>query len=43
MCCFIAAKLVIITAKKKGQHPSPASVMRMLRGHNEQTTAAAST
>jgi hypothetical protein len=27
----IAARLVIVTGKKKGQHPSPATVMRMLR------------
>ncbi|WP_033324337.1 recombinase family protein [Streptomyces yerevanensis] len=33
----IAAKLVITTGKKKGEHPSPATVMRMLRGHDEQT------
>ncbi|MFF9870471.1 hypothetical protein ACF1G0_34730 [Streptomyces sp. NPDC013953] len=25
---------------KKGQHPSPATVMRMLREHDEQTAAA---
>lgn len=31
----IAAKLVITTGKKKGQHPSPAAVMRMLRDHDE--------
>jgi hypothetical protein len=38
----IAARLIIIiitTGKKKGQHPSPATVMRMLREHDEQTTA----
>jgi DNA invertase Pin-like site-specific DNA recombinase len=35
----IAARLVITTGKKKGQHPSPATVMRMLREHDEQTTA----
>ncbi|MEU8580273.1 recombinase family protein [Streptomyces abikoensis] len=33
----IAARLVITTGKKKGQHPSPATVMRMLREHDEQT------
>ena len=27
----IAARLVIATGKKKGQHPSPATVLRMLR------------
>ncbi|TDC21738.1 recombinase family protein [Streptomyces sp. 8K308] len=31
----IAARLVITTGKKKGQHPSPATVMRMLREHDE--------
>ena len=36
----IAARLVITTGKKKGQHPSPATVMRMLRDHDEQTAAA---
>ncbi len=37
----IAARLVIATGKKKGQHPSPATVMRMLREHDEKTAAAA--
>ncbi|MFI2207663.1 recombinase family protein [Streptomyces sp. NPDC020192] len=37
----IAAKLVITTGKKKGQHPSPATVMRMLREHDDQTAQAA--
>ena len=37
----IAARLVISTGKKKGQHPSPATVMRMLREHDEKTAAAA--
>lgn len=32
----IAARLVIATGKKKGQHPSPATVLRMLREHDEQ-------
>ena len=31
----IAGRLVIATGKKKGQHPSPATVMRMLREHDE--------
>ena len=31
----IAKRLVITTGKKKGQHPSPAPVMRMLREHPE--------
>ena len=33
--CDIAARLVIATGKKKGRHPSPATVMRMLRDHDE--------
>ncbi|MER6567480.1 hypothetical protein ABT288_15125 [Streptomyces sp. NPDC001093] len=33
----IAARLVITTGKKKGQHPSPSTVMRMLREHDVQT------
>lgn len=37
----IAARLVIATGKKKGRHPSPATVLRMLRDHDE--TAAATT
>ena len=37
----IAGRLVIATGKKKGQHPSPATVMRMLREHDEKTAAAA--
>ncbi|MET8308184.1 recombinase family protein [Micromonospora sp. NPDC005173] len=36
----IAARLVITTGKKKGRHPSPATVMRMLREHDEKTRAA---
>ncbi len=35
-----AARLVISTGKKKGQHPSPATVMRMLREHDEKAAAA---
>jgi hypothetical protein len=35
----IATRLVITTGRKKGRHPSPATVMRMLREHDEQTTA----
>ncbi|MFD0381053.1 hypothetical protein [Streptomyces sp. NPDC127112] len=31
----IAAQLAITTGKKKGQHPSPATIMRMLREHDE--------
>ncbi|GGV56900.1 hypothetical protein GCM10010245_89920 [Streptomyces spectabilis] len=37
----IAQKLVITTGKKKGQHPSPATVMRMLRAHDEHKAAVA--
>jgi len=37
----IAARLVISTGKKKGQHPSPATVMRMLRDHDEKAVMAA--
>ncbi len=37
----IAAKLVITRGAKKGQHPSPATVMRLLREHDEATAAAA--
>ncbi|UKY48345.1 recombinase family protein [Streptomyces inhibens] len=36
----IAKRLVITTGTKKGQHPSPATIMRMLREHDEQTAAA---
>jgi Resolvase, N terminal domain len=35
----IASRLVIRTGKKRGQHPSPATVMRMLREHDEQMGA----
>jgi hypothetical protein len=38
--CEIAAKLVI-TRGKKGQHPSPATVMRLLREFDEASVAAA--
>jgi hypothetical protein len=37
----IAARLVIATGKKKGQHPSPSTVLRMLREHDEKAAAAA--
>jgi DNA invertase Pin-like site-specific DNA recombinase len=37
----IAGRLVISTGKKKGQHPSPATVMRMLREHDGKAAAAA--
>ncbi|MFE9601417.1 hypothetical protein [Streptomyces hokutonensis] len=37
----IAKRLVITSGMKKGLHPSPATVMRMLREHDEQTATAA--
>lgn len=37
----IAARLVISKGAKKGQHPSPATVLRMLREHDEQVATAA--
>ncbi|MFI9781643.1 recombinase family protein [Streptomyces sp. NPDC051956] len=37
----IAARLVISKGAEKGQHPSPATVMRMLREHDEQAVTAA--
>ena len=39
----IAGRLVIATGKKKGQHPSPATVMRMLREHDEKVGLASVT
>lgn len=36
----IAKRLVITTGAKKSQHPSPATVMRMLREHDEQAAMA---
>jgi DNA invertase Pin-like site-specific DNA recombinase len=39
----IAARLVISSGKKKGQHPSPATVLRMLRDHHEQAALASVT
>ena len=36
----IAARLVITKGKKKGQHPSPATVLRMLRDHDKATSGA---
>ncbi|OEJ20861.1 resolvase (plasmid) [Streptomyces agglomeratus] len=38
----MAARLVITKGSKKGQHPSPATVMRMLREYDEQAAAPAS-
>jgi hypothetical protein len=35
----IAARLVITQGKKKGQRPSPATVLRMLREHDGATAA----
>jgi hypothetical protein len=37
----IAARLVIATGRKRGLHPSPATVMRMLRDHDEKAAATA--
>ncbi|GAA5088421.1 hypothetical protein HNP84_005911 [Thermocatellispora tengchongensis] len=34
-----AARLVITSGKKKGRHPSAATVLRMLRDHDQQTAA----
>ena len=36
----IASRLVITKGKKKGQHPSPATILRLLREYDETTTAA---
>ena len=36
----IAGRLVIATGKKKGRHPSPATVLRMLREHDERAALA---
>lgn len=38
----IAARLVICQGKKKGRHPSPATVLRMLREHDERAAPAVS-
>jgi DNA invertase Pin-like site-specific DNA recombinase len=38
----IAARLVISKGKKKGRHPSPATVLRMLREHDERAGVASS-
>jgi hypothetical protein len=37
--CRTGKGKVITTGKKKGQHPSPATVMRMLREHDEASRA----
>ncbi|MET8168540.1 hypothetical protein ABZT34_30535 [Streptomyces sp. NPDC005329] len=37
----IAKRLVITTGTKRSRHPSPATVMRMLREHDEQAATAA--
>ncbi len=37
----IAARLVIAISKKNGQHPSPATVLRLLRAHDEKAGVAA--
>lgn len=39
----IASRLVIRTGRKRGRHPAPATVMRMLREHDEQAVTAADT
>jgi hypothetical protein len=36
----IASRLVIAAGKKKGQHPSPSTVMRMLHEHDQKAAAA---
>ncbi|WP_329375688.1 hypothetical protein OG625_39055 [Streptomyces sp. NBC_01351] len=41
-CREIASHLVIRTGKKRGQHPAPATVMRMLRDRDEQAAVLAS-
>jgi hypothetical protein len=33
----VAAQLVITHGKKKGRHPSAATVLRMLRDHDDRT------
>ena len=38
----IASQLVVTKGKKKGQHPSPATILRLLR-ENDETTATATT
>ncbi|MFE7740854.1 hypothetical protein [Nocardia sp. NPDC057455] len=37
----IAARLVITRGKKKGRHPSPATVLRLLREHDQNAVTAA--
>jgi len=37
----LATQLVVTKGKKKGRHPSPATVLRMLRDHDERAAAAA--
>jgi hypothetical protein len=37
----IATRLVITGGKKKGRHPSAATVLRMLREHDEKAAASA--
>jgi hypothetical protein len=36
----IATRLVISKGKKKGQHPSPATVLRMFRDHDQTASPA---
>ena len=35
----IASRLVISKGKKKGEHPSPATILRLLREHDDARTA----
>ncbi|MEF2530017.1 recombinase family protein [Streptomyces sp. CS62] len=37
----MSARLVITSGRKKGQHPSPPTIMRMLREHDDKVKAAA--
>ncbi|GGQ31484.1 hypothetical protein [Streptosporangium pseudovulgare] len=39
----IAARLVITEGEKKGRHPSPATVLRMLREHDGAAAASTTT
>jgi hypothetical protein len=39
----IAARLVITKGKKMGRHPSPATVLRMLREHDDAAVPASAT
>ncbi|MCP9956570.1 hypothetical protein [Streptomyces sudanensis] len=39
----IAERLVVVPGTKKGRNPSPATVVRMLREHDEQAAKAVNT